>query len=73
MRTPSKKSDFEQSARALVKINKCLVGKGGVEPPLPCENQILSLARLPFRHSPNKHLLILNAQQFVYRFRHYKR
>lgn len=24
-----------------------LVGKGGIEPPLPCENQILSLARLP--------------------------
>ena len=23
----------------------------GLEPPLPCENQILSLARLPFRHA----------------------
>ena len=23
----------------------------GLEPPLPCENQILSLERLPFRHT----------------------
>lgn len=27
----------------------CVPGKG-LEPPLPCDNQILSLARLPFRH-----------------------
>ncbi len=31
-----------------------LVGKGGLEPPHPCGYQILSLTRLPFRHSPNK-------------------
>ncbi len=28
-----------------------LVPVEGLEPPLPCENQILSLARLPFRHT----------------------
>ncbi len=25
----------------------------GLEPPLPCEKQILSLSRLPFRHKGN--------------------
>jgi hypothetical protein len=28
------------------------VGRGGVEPPRPCGQEILSLRRLPFRHRP---------------------
>lgn len=28
------------------------VGRGGLEPPRPCGQQILSLSRLPFRHQP---------------------
>lgn len=29
-----------------------MVGEEGVEPSRPCGQQILSLSRLPFRHSP---------------------
>ena len=29
------------------------VGRGGLEPPRPCGQQILSLSRLPFRHQPS--------------------
>ena len=31
-----------------------LVGKGGIEPPRDCSHEILSLARIPFRHLPIK-------------------
>lgn len=31
----------------LLCLNQILVGEGGLEPPLPCENQILSLACIP--------------------------
>ncbi len=30
-----------------LKINELLVPRTGIEPALPCDNQILSLARLP--------------------------
>lgn len=29
------------------------MGRGGLEPPRPCGQQILSLSRLPFRHQPS--------------------
>jgi hypothetical protein len=41
-----------QRSDGLTAKNRCqLVPVEGLEPPLPCENQILSLARLPFRHT----------------------
>jgi site-specific DNA recombinase len=43
--------------------NNWLVGEGGLEPPHPFEYQHLKLARLPFRHSPEKHLNASNRQE----------
>lgn len=43
-------NEMTKNKKAATFIRNCLVIKvprGGIEPPLPCENQILSLARLP--------------------------
>ena len=34
------------------------MGRGGLEPPRPCGQQILSLSRLPFRHQPSYAIIL---------------
>ena len=44
------------------------VGRGGLEPPRPCGQQILSLSRLPFRHQPSYFFYYTKKTNFAHLF-----
>ena len=48
----------ERPAPEQYKLSKKLVRVKGLEPPLPCGKQILSLPRLPFRHTRINNLAV---------------